>query len=102
MPTGETKKGGEETPSPPNSGEVEKVSVAEVKDEIRDEISSLKKAIAEQKAKGEITGASESTLQVLYEELKAARADLAALKELGAKEVPVTELKDKFARWLPW
>lgn len=90
-----------ESPKPPETR-------AEVTAEIREELSALKAAIAEQKAKGEITAASESTLQALYEELKLGREDLATLKELRVKvelllaSVSPAPATDKFKKWLPW
>lgn len=91
-------KTGEGTPPPAAPVTVEPKAVEA---EIKTEIANLKEAIAAQKAKGEITAASESTLQALYEELKLARQELAALKELGQRPIEVSATS-KWAKWLPW
>jgi chromosome segregation ATPase len=82
-------------------------SAAELKQEalesVRVEIDSLREAISAQKAKGEITAASESTLQALYEELKAARVDLAELRAINATKPEAAKvIVDRWSKWLPW
>lgn len=101
-----TPKPGPSTESPPSVGvspSVEQVT-ADVAAALQEKEAALAKLLEEQKKKGEISAASESTMQALYEQIKALNENMKLLEKIStAQNLAPLKLNRKW--WedlLPW